>query len=279
MKHGLLLGAFAALALTANAAQAVEITVLPSLAPNALGNLADFQQWNANAQAALLAGQTSAGAPGSPGYFAATPDITYEQLIVTNYTSWDGEVGPTGAYAGQHGRRGHFAALIDGQGELISIDQLSFLGVSTDTYLGVPYNGLGFSRGAGGFDYNYRYVGVQFGGDGALGGGDDVFITGGPNSQRVNLIVASGPGNAWDASCGSPGFPDCANDAERQAVLDAVASYPGHPYQFSGTYTYGAASGTGTFNVGSVPEPGTWALLILGFGATGAALRRRRFAH
>ena len=29
---------------------------------------------------------------------------------------------------------------------------------------------------------------------------------------------------------------------------------------------------------GAVPEPTTWALMILGFGAAGAALRRRRFA-
>ena len=30
--------------------------------------------------------------------------------------------------------------------------------------------------------------------------------------------------------------------------------------------------------VGGVPEPGTWALMILGFGAAGASLRRRRAA-
>ena len=28
--------------------------------------------------------------------------------------------------------------------------------------------------------------------------------------------------------------------------------------------------------VGAVPEPGTWAMMLLGFGATGAAMRRRR---
>ena len=28
--------------------------------------------------------------------------------------------------------------------------------------------------------------------------------------------------------------------------------------------------------VGAVPEPGTWALMLIGFGAVGASLRRRR---
>ena len=32
---------------------------------------------------------------------------------------------------------------------------------------------------------------------------------------------------------------------------------------------------TGAINAPAIPEPGTWALMIAGFGATGAALRRR----
>ena len=43
-------------------------------------------------------------------------------------------------------------------------------------------------------------------------------------------------------------------------------------------YTGGAASfsGTLTFTSGAVPEPATWALMILGFGAVGIGLRRRQ---
>jgi hypothetical protein len=34
--------------------------------------------------------------------------------------------------------------------------------------------------------------------------------------------------------------------------------------------------GTGSFSPSAVPEPGTWAMMIIGFGAIGVAMRRRR---
>ena len=38
----------------------------------------------------------------------------------------------------------------------------------------------------------------------------------------------------------------------------------------------GAASGSVTFRLSAVPEPATWAMMLLGFGAIGFAMRRRR---
>lgn len=74
-----------------------------------------------------------------------------------------------------------------------------------------------------------------------------------------------------------------------------VGQYGDGTYQFLGANFNGVAAGTGaltlyywdsnlsdnfgevTFDIsGAVPEPATWALLILGFGLIGGAMRRRR---
>jgi len=91
-----------------------------------------------------------------------------------------------------------------------------------------------------------------------------------------------------------------------QGTLDGLASASGTPGLFDETFNYTILSGTGRFldaagtfsgigtvdtrippphvnlafegevNVPAVPEPGTWALMLLGYGAVGVALRRRK---
>jgi hypothetical protein len=43
-----------------------------------------------------------------------------------------------------------------------------------------------------------------------------------------------------------------------------------------GQYVYSSAHDTVTININSVPEPAAWAMMLLGFGGIGFAMRRRR---
>lgn len=64
---------------------------------------------------------------------------------------------------------------------------------------------------------------------------------------------------------------------------DTVLTAGSYTLQINGTYTMpaGAVSqpsvaATGNFSVAAVPEPATWGLMVLGFGAIGGALRTSR---
>lgn len=273
MKKFLLAGAVAlATAVGAGSAQAIEILVTPTLAPNAFGS-PSFADWQTNAVNALYAGQTSGGTAGTPTYYQAQSNVTSAEAVVTGFASWRGQldpgttVGP--AFANESGNRMTFGVSILGDGQQFSISQLSFDAVSND-----PGDVLGFGFGAGEYDYGSAYVGVLFGADGKLGGGDDTFITSGPNTQMVDALFARGSGNSLPAYCS--GVCDAADQA---AALAAAAHVPGLS-QFTGTYSlsgqYGDVSGSGTFNISGVPEPAAWTLMLAGFAGMGVALRNRR---
>jgi len=64
---------------------------------------------------------------------------------------------------------------------------------------------------------------------------------------------------------------DLAADAELDVILSAFGSQSGARLYLTQPCV-GDCGGGGN----EIPEPGTWALMILGFGATGAMLRQRR---
>jgi hypothetical protein len=269
MKKMLLASAIAfALIVGAGVAQAVEIIVTPTLAPNIYGS-PSYADWQTNALTALENGQTSGGAPGTPSYYQATSNITQQQAIVTGFPSWMGQLNPGTTvgpnFANEYGNRMQFGLSILGDGQEFSISELSFNAVSND-----PGNVLGFGY-SGGYDYGDAYVGVIFG----QGGAANTYITSGPDDQLVDALFSRGSGNSNAAYC--TGVCDAAD----QAAALAGAIIPDLT-QFTGTYSLSNsdgtfASGSGTFNfLSAVPEPTTWVMMILGLGGVGVALRRRR---
>jgi hypothetical protein len=246
----------------ASAAKAdIVINVVPWLAPNAFGSPSYDAAIN-NAFQGMMNGGVATGS--GPTAFTPQSNVTSAQGIVTGFTSWMGVANPSGAYANELGNRMSFGLGIIGSGGTeFSISQLSFTAASSD-----PANGLGFAFGTGSYSYSTSYIGVLYGANGVLGGGDDTFITSGPNTQLVDAIFGRGSGNSYAAYC-SP-----CTVAEEQAAIDAAAAGPS--YTFTGTYSIDGASGSGTFNVAAVPEPSTWAMMILGFMGVGFMAYRKK---
>jgi hypothetical protein len=71
-------------------------------------------------------------------------------------------------------------------------------------------------------------------------------------------------------------------DLQSDFLLNGLASRNlGSSYNTTaGTFSFSSTAETATFEakLGAVPEPAAWALMIAGFGLTGAMLRRRRAA-
>ncbi len=250
------------------------LKVTPTLAPNGFGS-PSWDQWVANSIYAQAHGLTSYGDPNSPTFYQAfMGTLGAAQGIVTGFPSWLGQADPGTvfgpAYANELGNRMHFGLYVDGNGSQFAINDLSLEATSSDAL-----DALGFSIGSGSYTYSLDWQGILKGADGMLGTADDVYITSGPATQLVDGLVGRGTGNSLDAYC-----TGCSIAQQQQAILDA-ASYWTQPTTFTGVYSLpGGATGEGTFNinplVAGVPEPATWAMMILGFGLIGGAVRRRK---
>lgn len=98
---------------------------------------------------------------------------------------------------------------------------------------------------------------------------DNVFFQTAPHVSWYGLFFAGASGNEYNL------FSDNASTYELYRAQSGV----GYLANSTGTLTALAAAAARPDNgdfLGGVPEPATWALMILGFGAVGAQLRRRR---
>jgi hypothetical protein len=245
----------------------VTIDVVPTLAPNTYGS-PSFSAWQANAVQALINGVSNYGDPTSPTYYQSQTWAGADDVLVTGFPSWNGMSNPgstTGsAYANELGRRITFGLRILGDGsQQFSISQLAFSGTSDD-----PWNFLDFGFAAGGYTYSAAYQGLNYGADRQRGGGDDVWVTSGPNTQLVDAIFGRGSGNSGAVYCAG------CTVAQQQAAIEATAAYA--PYRFTGTYSLAQldVSGSAVFQVNAVPEPAS--LSLMGGAILGLAIFARR---
>lgn len=257
------------------------IEVYPAFAPNAFGS-PSYAAWYGNAVLALQTGTlltppAPTGSFGTPGYYeplANNAIIPASSLSVSNFANlWLGNANASAtygaAYANELGTRLHFSIRVStpsGIGNYnianqISISQLSFAATSSN-------GDLDFSFAAGVYNYSDQYVGVLYGADQAFGGGDDTYITGGPNTQLVDAIVGRGSGSAYEVLSGDAGVTN-------QDKVDIFASTIGN-FSFSANYALGAANGGANINFVAVPEPATVLAGVAALGAVGLRFRRRK---
>ncbi|MBX9897487.1 MAG: PEPxxWA-CTERM sorting domain-containing protein [Qipengyuania sp.] len=82
--------------------------------------------------------------------------------------------------------------------------------------------------------------------------------------------------STWGGACGGS-FPCGTKVADTFAQsTGGLYQNPGDTSAYVNDWAIGPEYTNYAFRVGVVPEPATWALLILGFGLTGAAMRRTR---
>lgn len=106
------------------------------------------------------------------------------------------------------------------------------------------------------------------------------------NSQNVDFCVVGSNGSGEQNNCaGNQGGPGIGQTSTGTFTLDLLNADDGSivlsdfhtRYQGIDSTQLDIAGGSGTGNViPPVPEPGTWALMLLGFAAVGAGLRRSR---
>ena len=254
-------------------------TVLASVGPNTSGS----SSWNgyvAKRVVGLENGGAQTGTPGTPTYYAPTTGpVTVAQTLVTSFHSWNGTVNPAAPFDQEYGSRVMFGFDIKGNGNKISLSEVSAQTYWVDQTGAYAWENISYS----GSPYAAHRIGLIYNND-----APPTIVDSGVNTQLVDEIISTGYGggiwamyddidqpssqdkdmlDAW----GLPGYTG-ATLQERYdsmlSILDSTTPF-GWRIDYSIDYNHGVApAATFSYTQQIVPEPGTLVLLVTaGLGA------------
>jgi hypothetical protein len=246
-----------------SASAQVTITTEATMAPNGYGS-PSYDTWAANGIYAMENGLTSYGVAGPAQFNVTTSPLPVAANFATGFNSWLGQA--PGPYAGELGNRASFVAVINGNGSLINMNNFGFTMSSSDAGNALGYSWPNNSILPGDWTYDAGDIGLIFNNHINIAGGFTVVNSGDPG-QMVNEIISIGAGNAYasyDTLATGDDDPNL-GDTDQQILNYDIAQVGS--YDFTGTFTYGDASGSATFDFTAVPEPTTAGCFLLGLGA------------
>jgi hypothetical protein len=183
--------------------------VLPSVGPNATSGSPSWSSYLNNALTGLENGGAAQGTPGTPNYYAPTAGpITVAQTLVTSFPSWNGVVNPAAPFNQEYGSRVMFGFDIKGNGNKISLSELSAKTYWVDQTGTYAWENVSYANSP----YAAHRIGLIYNDN-----GPPTVVNSGLGTQLVDEIVSTGYGGGIWAMYDDIGQPS----SQDKAMLEA----------------------------------------------------------